>query len=160
MAMTDIVIRFPRPVAIFFLVTGLPVFVLLTFVAVWMTLSLHTLAGKFPIGGLVAAYVIFPAMAVFSCSLVFFSFRYGKETLFTTFRFNERGINVDNSRYRSLIIPWSDIESASYSRSLKVVILRSNKLEVPLAISQWENFPAAVRLMKQKIGFRWVEKWL
>lgn len=158
--MTDIVIRFPKPIAIFFLLAGLPVFVLLTFVAVWMTLSVHTLAGKFPIWGLVAAYVIFPATVVFSCASVLFIFRYGKETLFTTFRFVEQGINVENSRYRSLMILWSDIESASYSRSLKIVVLRSSKLVVPIAISQWENFPEAVCLMKQKIGQRWVEKWL
>ncbi|USX24624.1 hypothetical protein NHH73_18625 [Oxalobacteraceae bacterium OTU3CINTB1] len=158
--MTDITIRFPRPVAIFFLLAGLPVFVFLTLVAVWMTLSLHTLAGKFPTWGLVAAYVIFPATVVLSCASVLFIFRYGRETLFTTFRFIERGINVENSRYRSLIILWSDIDSATYSRSLKIVVLRSRKLATPIAISQWANFPEAVRLTKQKIGLRWVEKWL
>jgi len=158
--MIDIAIRFPRPVAIFFLLTGLPFFVFLTFVAVWMTLSLHTLAGKFPIWGLVAAYVIFPAMVVFSCASVVFSFRYGKETLFTTFRFIERGINVENSRYRSLFILWSDIDSATYSRSLKIIVLESRKLATPIAISQWKNFPEAARLIKRKIGLRWVENWL
>ena len=158
--MADIVIRFPRPVAIAFLLAAVPVFAFLTCVAVWMTLSLHTLAGKFPTWGLLAGYVLFPAMAVFSCANALFAFRYGKETLFTTFRFAEQGIILENSRYRRRLILWGDIESASYSRSLKIVVLRSGKLEAPSAISQWENFPAAVRLIEQKIGRRWVKKWL
>jgi hypothetical protein len=158
--MTDIVIRIPRPVAIFFLLAGLPTFVFLTLTSIWMTLSLHLLAGKFPIWSLVAGYIIFPAMTAFSCASILFGFRYGKETLFTTFRFVEKGIEIENSHYHSLMILWSEIESASYSRALKVVVLRSRKLVVPIAISQWENFPEAVQLLKQKIDKRWVEKWL
>lgn len=158
--MADIVICFPRPVAIAFLLAGVPVFAFLTCVAVWMTLSLHTLTGKFPTWCLLAGYVLFPAMAVYGCANVHFFFRYGKEALFTTFRFAEQGIILENSRYRRLLILWGDIESASYSRSLKIVVLRSGKLEAPIAISQWENFPEAIRLIEQKTGQRWVKKWL
>ena len=158
--MTAIVIRLPRPVAIVFLLAGVPVFALLTCVAVWMTLSVHTLAGQFPDWGLLVAYILFPAMAVFGFANLLFVFRYGKETLFTTFRFAEQGIILENNRYSRLMILWSDIESASYSRSLKIVVLRSGKLEAPIAISQWKNFPQAVHLIRQKIGQRWVEKWL
>lgn len=158
--MTDIVVRFPRPIAIFFLLVGLPVLILVTFVAGWMTLCIHALAEKLPVWALMAAYVIFPTMVTVGFASVFFSFRYGKETLFTTFRFVEQGVNVENSRYHSLMILWSDIESACYSKSLKIVVLRSSKLGEPIAISQWKNFPEAVQLLKQRIGERWVEKWL
>lgn len=157
--MTNIVVRFPRPIAVLFLLFSLPVFVFLALAGVWMTLSIHTLVGKFPLWSVVAGYVIFPGFVVFSCTSILFSFRYGKESLFTTFRFIEHGINIENSRYGSLLILWSDIQFVSYNRSLKHVVLHSCKLAVPIAISQWTNFPETVQLLKQQVGDRWVERW-
>lgn len=158
--MSDIVIRIPKPIAFIFLVLGLPVFIFLTLVSVWMTLSLHTLAGKFPMWGIVAGYFIFPAMAVLSCASITAGIRYGKESLFTTFRCAEQGITIENRRYASLVLSWNDVEFASYSRSLKIAVLHSRKLVVPIALSHWENSPEAVQLMKQNIGARWMEKWI
>jgi hypothetical protein len=158
--MTDIVVRLPRPIAIFLLIFSVPFFVLLTFVCVFVALSMHTSAETYPIWRMVACYAIFSATVVFSCASILFIFRYGKESLFTTFRFVEQGIYIENSRYHALMLSWSDVESASYSRSLKIVVLRSRKLAVPIAISQWKNFPEAVELLKERIGERWVEKWL
>ena len=158
--MNDIVVRFPRPFAIILLITGVPVFVFLALMGIWMTISMPVLAGKFPVWAAVAACVIFPAMVVFSVASAHFCVRYGKESLFTTFRFSEQGIHIENSRYHSLLISWSDLESVTYSRSLKILLLRSTKLVAPIAVSQWQNFPEAVQLSRQQMGGRWVEKWL
>jgi hypothetical protein len=158
--MNDIVVRIPGPIAFISLVLGLPIFVFMAVACVLMTLLLHTLAGKFPLWGIVAGYFIFPAMVVFSCASILAGFRYGRESLFTTFRVNEHGINIENQRYDSLMLRWNEIESASYSRSLKIVVLRSRKLAAPIAFSNWKNFPEAVQKVKQNIGARWIEKWI
>jgi len=158
--MTDFVVRFPRPIAVFFLIVSVPFFVLLTFLCVLITSSMHTFAATLPIWALAAAYAIFSATVVFSCASILFIFRYGKESLFTGFRFMEQGVCIENSRYHALMLSWPDIESASYSRSLKIVVLRSPKLALPIAISQWKNFPEAVGLMKERMGARWLEKWV
>jgi hypothetical protein len=165
--MNEIKVQFFKPIAVLFILTGIPILIFLTLFSAWMTwvLLMNPLPSGLSTVHLIGGCIIFPVMVVFGAKSTWFSFRYGRETLFTVFRLTERGINIENRRYGNLELEWGDIDAAIFDKPLKVVILNSRKLVSPIAISnnaqyQTNEFKEAVDLIKQKCTNRWKEKWL
>jgi hypothetical protein len=160
--MPEIIVRFPKPLAILGLLIWLPMFVFSAVVGTLMTLNLHTLAGTFPMWALAAGYVLFPMMLAVSIAGIVAFFLYALETFFTTFRVTKNGINIENRRYGLLELAWTDIEAARHSTLLKYVVLESRKLKVPIAIMDNASmgFEEAVVQVKKNVGARWVASWL
>jgi hypothetical protein len=161
----EIIVRFPKPFALFLLVVWLPMSGFLAVAGTLMTLWLPTVAGTFPMWKVAAGYLLFPILVIVSIAGVFAFFLYARETLFTTFRVTDDGIGIVNRHYGSLVLAWADVETARYSRSLKLVVLESRTLKAPIAIMNNAHdpsaqFQAAVVQIKKNVGARWVATWL
>ena len=161
--MTEVTIRFPKLLAIFSAVVGVPVLAALTIGFTVMTFLLHTVA--MPLWKIGLAYLIFSSMAVFLAVGTVTIFRYGRESLFTTFRISNHGIGIENRRYGLLQLAWPDIEGATYSQIGKTIVLNSPRLLNPIAIMYNPNaesteFQAAVAMVRQNLQGRFSTKWI
>lgn len=161
--MNEVTIRFPKLLALFLAAFGVPVLAALTLGFAVVTFLLHTVA--MPLWKIGLAYVIFPFMAVFSAVGTFTSFRYGRESVFTTFHVSSHGIAIENRRYGLLQLTWPDIKGATYSRIMKTVVLDSPRLSNPIAIMNnptvdAADFQTAVAIIRQNLQGRLITKWI
>jgi hypothetical protein len=163
--MSEIIIRFPKPLAFFLAIVGVPFFIVLTLAFTVMTFSLHTIAEQMPVWKIAAGYVLMPFMAIFSAVGTATVIRYGRETLFTTFRLSDGGVAIENSRYGMLRLAWRDIDAATYSRVMKTVVLTSHRLAKPIAIMnnaqvESDEFRTAISMVRQNLQDRFNAKWI
>lgn len=163
--MSEIIVRFSKPTAIVFAIIGVPFFVSMTFICAWMTFSFHNIAQQLPYWKIAVAYVIFPLMTVVSAKATITLIRCGKETLFTTFRFSDGGVKIENKRYGMLTLTWCEVDAALYNRSLRTLVLKSQRLARPVVLMnnasrESPEFHAAVSIIRKSLQSRFSARWI
>jgi hypothetical protein len=150
------------------LFAGIPILTLiaLLFVTIMVTIPLMPKG----VGGIgtqnaITIYLLFPLLIVGFCWAMWSVIR-NREALFTTIRVSPAGVVVENSRYGVLLLNWSDVTNATYSRFGKMITLESPKLSKPLAIMNFGSgglapeFLAARTVIQAAVSNRWSERRL
>jgi hypothetical protein len=105
------------------------------------------------------------SLSVIVFSLLVSSMVRNRESLFTTFEISPPGITIKNSRYGALLLNWSDLTRATYSRGDGMITLESPQLLKPIAIMDLggprlstPEFTTAQQIIQGAIHDRWIER--
>lgn len=153
----EVKLKFPRLLGIVVLFLGIPLMVAVSIILLWVVI-IPLAAGRFDLTSLLMLPII-----VFFSIMIWNNIKYW-ESLFTIFTVSDTGIHIENKRYGSLMLHWSDIDSASYSQLFKTIAIRSSRLERSVGICNIDTqglspeFEAAMELVRRHIAGRFREK--
>ncbi|GFE90459.1 YdbT family protein [Steroidobacter agaridevorans] len=151
--MADVQIRISKPIAIVALGLGMPAIAVIVAVLSWV-IATELFKGRFDPLALPVILIV----ALFGRLLWVMTQHW--ESLFTTFRVSDAGVEIENRRYGAIALQWSEIDSASYNKLFGLVTLHSSKLSKPIGImnnntaQMSEEFEAALEMVRKYLAGR------